>query len=212
MAKKIKPDAEFIRQEITKLFPDARCELNYSSELELLFAILLSAQTTDVSVNRSTPVLFAKYKTIDDFAEAKVEDLEQSIRFIGLYRNKAKFLKKTAILLRDQFHGIIPADQKALETLPGVGRKTANVFLAEWYHIPKIAVDTHVSRVSIRLGFAPENSTPEVIEKRLMVAYNEKDWIDLHHKFVIFGRYFCTAKKPKCRECPLYQVCLKPLQ
>jgi endonuclease-3 len=212
MAKKIKPDAEFIRREITKLFPDARCELNYSSELELLFAILLSAQTTDVSVNKSTPALFAKYKTIDDFANANLEDLEKTIRFIGLYKNKAKFLKQTATMLRDRFQGNIPVDQKALETLPGVGRKTANVFLAEWHHIPKIAVDTHVARVSIRLGFALEKSSPETIEKRLMAAYDKEVWIDLHHKFVIFGRYFCKAKKPKCGECPLLHVCKKPLQ
>jgi len=211
MAKKITVLTEFIRTEITKLFPDARCELHYSTNLELLIAIILSAQTSDESVNRTTPKLFSKYHTVADYAEAPLSEIEEAIRHLGLYKNKATFIQKTCILLRDQFGGEIPSNQNDLEKLPGVGRKTANVYLSEWHHLPRIAVDTHVSRVSVRLGLAAEGDSPEQIEKKLMHHFLEKDWIDLHHKFIFFGRYFCTAKRPKCAVCPLYSVCKKPL-
>lgn len=211
MAKKITVPTEFIYAEITKLFPDARCELHYSTNLELLIAIILSAQTTDESVNKTTPNLFSKYHTMADYANAPLSDIEEAIRHLGLYQNKAAFIQKTCMMLRDQFGGEIPSHQTDLEKLPGVGRKTANVYLSEWHHIPRIAVDTHVSRVSIRLGLAAEFDSPDQIEQKLMNQFPEKDWIDLHHKFIFFGRYFCTAKRPKCAVCPLYSICKKPL-
>jgi len=202
---------EFIRSEITKLFPEARCELHYSTNLELLIAIILSAQTTDESVNKTTPNLFQKYRTISDYADAPLPDIEATIRHLGLYKNKAAFIQKTCLLLRDQFGGLIPSNQEDLQKLPGVGRKTANVYLSEWHHFPRIAVDTHVSRVSVRLGLADESDSPEQIERKLMNQFSENDWIDTHHKFIFFGRYFCTAKRPKCIECPLLKICRKPL-
>ena len=157
--------AQVIYQEISKLFPMAKCELNYRKDYELLIAIMLSAQTTDQAVNAVTETLFETYHSIDDFATASLADLEHHIRRIGLFRNKSKNVKSMAKIIADKYDGIIPNTQKELEALPGVGRKTANVFLAEYYHVPRIAVDTHVSRVSIRLGFAKQNDSPSVIEQ-----------------------------------------------
>jgi endonuclease-3 len=199
-----------IYDSITKLFPDAACELNYQADHELLIAIMLSAQTTDESVNKVTPELFKNYPTLSDYAKAKVTDLEKAIKSIGLYRNKAKNLQNMAIMVIEKFSGKIPNNQEDLETLPGVGRKTANVFLAEAHHIPKIAVDTHVSRVSQRLGFAKEGSSPKNVENNLMKLYPKKLWISLHHKLIFFGRYFCTARKPNCKNCPIIKYCKKP--
>jgi endonuclease-3 len=199
-----------IYDSITKLFPDAACELNYQADHELLIAIMLSAQTTDESVNKVTPELFKNYPTLSDYAKAKVTDLEKAIKSIGLYRNKAKNLQNMAIMVIEKFSGKIPNNQEDLETLPGVGRKTANVFLAEAHHIPKIAVDTHVSRVSQRLGFAKEGSSPKNVENNLMKLYPKELWISLHHKLIFFGRYFCTARKPNCKNCPIIKYCKKP--
>jgi endonuclease-3 len=137
--------------------------------------------------------------------------LESYIKRIGLYRNKAKNLKKLSQMIIDQYGGQVPKDQKELEKLPGVGRKTANVYLAEFYKIPRIAVDTHVSRVSIRLGLAKLNDSPLKVEEKLMRVYDKDQWITLHHKFIHFGRYFCKAKKPKCKECPLLSICKMPM-
>lgn len=205
-----KHTASRVYQEITKLFPDARCELQYSNPLELLVAIILSAQTTDVSVNNITPTLNAKYKTIHDYAAVSQADLENDLRHLGLYKHKAKNIRNMAQRVQADFSGEIPTNQAQLESLPGVGRKTANVFLAEFCHLPRIAVDTHVCRVSIRLGFANETDTPEKIEKKLMELFPENVWIDLHHKLIFFGRYFCKAKKPKCMDCPIISDCQKP--
>ncbi|MFA7075340.1 MAG: endonuclease III [Candidatus Izemoplasmatales bacterium] len=199
-----------VYDEITKLFPNAGCELNYRKNHELLIAIMLSAQTTDQSVNKVTENLFSKYLSLSDFANADISTLENDIKHLGLYRNKAKNIKTMANIVLSEFSGEIPNTQETLESLPGVGRKTANVYLAEWYHIPRIAVDTHVSRVSIRLGFAKLGSSPKKIEDNLMKLYPKQSWISLHHKFIFFGRYFCTARKPNCKNCPIIQHCKKP--
>lgn len=203
--------SDFIYQEITKLYPNAKCELNYRKDYELLIAIMLSAQTTDQAVNNVTETLFNNYHSIQEFADAKLEDLEQDIRRIGLFRNKSKNVKAMAQIVVDKHDSKIPKTQDELESLPGVGRKTANVFLAEFYHIPRIAVDTHVSRVSIRLAFADEQDSPTKIEEKLKKVYDESLWINLHHKFIFFGRYFCKAKKPNCKNCPVIQYCIKGL-
>jgi len=210
MAKIIKVNPALILDEITKLFPDARCELNYQTDLQLLIAIMLSAQTTDVSVNNVTPDLFTKFPTLEALKDAPIEDIEMTLHHLGLYKNKSKNLKAMAIKLSTEFQGIIPADQLGLESLPGVGRKTANVFLSEWHKIPRIAVDTHVHRVSVRLGMADEFDNPEKVEKKLMKLYPEHQWIELHHKLIFFGRYFCRAVNPDCTHCPLLSVCKKP--
>ncbi len=199
-----------IYQEITNLFPQARCELNYRKDYELLIAIILSAQTTDVSVNKITEKLFKKYLSINDFVNVKLIDLESDIKNIGLFRNKSKNIKKMAEIVVNKYDSRIPKTQEELESLPGVGRKTANVFLSEFYHVPRIAVDTHVSRVSIRLGLANRNDSPRKIEQNLMKLYDETLWIDLHHKLIFFGRYYCKAKKPMCETCPLIKYCKFP--
>jgi endonuclease-3 len=210
MGTKIK-ESEFIYEEISKLYPEAKCELNYRKDYELLIAIMLSAQTTDISVNKVTETLFKKYQSISDFADAKLEELQNDIRRIGLFRNKSKNMKLMANLVIRNHKSIIPHTQEELEKLPGVGRKTANVFLAEFCHIPRIAVDTHVSRVSIRLGFADEKDNPVKIEEKLKKIFDESLWISLHHKLIFFGRYFCKAKKPNCKECPIIKYCKKPI-
>jgi endonuclease-3 len=210
MAQKMIPDALRIHAEITRLFPDAGCELKYSNEYQLLMAIMLSAQTTDESVNRVTPGLFAKFPTISAMAEASLPDIEAEIVHLGLYKNKAKFLRETCRLIQNRFYGTIPSTQEELQSLPGVGRKTANVFLAEGRRIPAIAVDTHVHRVSLRLGFAEEKDSLETVERNLMSAFPREQWIEMHHKMIFFGRYFCKAKKPLCPSCPLLDICKKP--
>ncbi|MBU1144847.1 MAG: endonuclease III [Firmicutes bacterium] len=201
----------FIYQEITKLFPNAHCELNYQNAIQLLIAIILSAQTTDEAVNKVTNSLFNKYKNIEDYIQVPLEVLEQKLKHLGLYKVKAKNIKAMSIQIKDFYNGEILPSQEMLESLPGVGRKTANVFLAEWYHVPRIGVDTHVKRISVRLGLADETDNPEQIEVKLMNLYHESLWIDLHHKFIFFGRYFCKAKKPNCQNCPIISVCKKPL-
>jgi len=206
----MKPDPAFIYKKISELFPDAGCELEYVTETDLLVAIMLSQQATDVSVNKLTRTLFEKYKTFVDYATASLTTLEQDIRTIGLFRSKAKNIQSTARIIQTEYDGKIPSEQELLERLPGIGRKTANVFLAEWHKLPRIAVDTHVKRVSWRLGLAKQNDTPETVEKKLMESYPEAEWIRLHHRFLFFGRYFCTARKPKCVTCPLVNVCHFP--
>lgn len=200
----------FIYNEISKLFPNAKCELNYYKDFELLIAIMLSAQTTDIAVNKVTKDLFQKYNSIEEYANANIVDLEKIIRRIGLYRTKSKNLKLMAEMVVEKYNSKIPKDQEELEKLPGVGRKTANVFLAEYYHIPRIAVDTHVQRVSKRLGLAKETDSPLKVEEKLKKTYDESLWISLHHKFIFFGRYFCKAKKPNCKECTVIKYCKKP--
>ncbi|MFA6648399.1 MAG: endonuclease III, partial [Candidatus Izemoplasmatales bacterium] len=188
-----------IYEEISKLYPNARCELNYRKDYELLIAIMLSAQTTDQAVNKVTDRLFEKYDSLVSIEKASTEEIENDIRNLGLYRNKAKNIKNTVDIIINKYSGMIPKTQVELESLPGVGRKTANVYLAEMHHVPRIAVDTHVSRVSIRLGFASKKATPLIIEKKLMSLFPQEYWISLHHKLIFFGRYFCTARKPNCK-------------
>lgn len=211
MAKITQEVAKTIYTEISALFPNAHCELNYDSDLHLLMAIMLSAQTTDVSVNRVTIALFNRYKTVYDLANAELSEIESFIKTLGLYKNKAKNLKALGLKIINDFNGLIPSNQDDLESLPGVGRKTANVYLSEWHKIPRIAVDTHVKRVSSRLGLALENDTPDKVEIKLMKLFPEHQWIEIHHKLIFFGRYFCKAKKPECKQCPLLKICKKPI-
>ncbi|MBE0701154.1 MAG: endonuclease III [Acholeplasmataceae bacterium] len=189
------------------MFPDATVELKYANHFELLIAVVLSAQTTDASVNKITPNLFKKYPTPDLMASASLDDLEQMIRYIGLYRNKAKNIKSLSEQLVLKHQGQIPCKREDLETLPGVGRKTANVVLSNAFGIPALAVDTHVARVSVRLGFANLDDNVLEIEKKLMEHIPKSSWQKAHHQFIFFGRYHCLAKKPKCQVCPLFDIC-----
>lgn len=201
---------EDILENIERLYPDATIELHYTTGIELLVAVMLSAQATDASVNRVTPGLFSKYRSLDDFADADPKELEQSIRRIGLYKNKAKNIKRAAEVIRERFNGEIPATPEALESLPGVGRKTSNVVLSVWHGIPRIAVDTHVERVAKRLKLAYKKDSPLKVEEKLMRKIPEDRWSRAHHQFIFFGRYHCTARNPKCDGCPLKPWCRFP--
>lgn len=192
---------------IAEMFPDAKGELEYQTPFQLLVAVILSAQATDKSVNKVTPKLWTKFPAISDLAYADLSEVEDTIRNIGLYKNKAKNIKKTAQIILEQFGGQVPKTHKELESLPGVGRKTANVVLAEIYKIPAIAVDTHVSRISKRLNISKPDASVEEIEADLMKKIPKKDWIVTHHRLIFFGRYHCLAKNPKCEACPVKTYC-----
>lgn len=195
---------------LDELFPNAECELNHSNGFELLVAVMLSAQTTDKSVNLLTESLFQKYQSMTAFAQASIEDLQYDLRRIGLYKNKAKNLKALSIMLIEKYNSVVPSSQVDLESLPGVGRKTANVVLSVWYNVPRIAVDTHVNRVSKRLKLAYLNDSVLQVEEKLMRKLPKSKWSDLHHKFIFFGRYHCTARNPKCDTCKLKELCRYP--
>lgn len=192
---------------LDELFPSAHCELNYTKDYELLIAIVLSAQTTDKRVNQVTPILFNKYKTLEDLANAPLEEIEQIIMSIGTFKKKSTFIKNIATSLVKDYQGIVPNNREYLETLNGVGRKTVNVFLAEYFNVPAIAVDTHVERVSKRLKLAKQNATVTEVEQSLMKKIPKDRWIKTHHQFIFFGRYHCKAINPNCKECKLCHLC-----
>ena len=192
---------------IAGMFPDARCELNHSNPFELTIAVLLSAQCTDETVNKVTADLFRKYKRPEDYLAVPLEELEQDIRRIGLYRNKAANIQKLCRILIEKHGGEVPRDYESLVELPGVGRKTANVVMSNAFGVPAIAVDTHVERVSKRLGIArPDDSVLEV-EKKLMRRVPRDEWTITHHRLIFFGRYHCKAQRPNCPACPLIDLC-----
>lgn len=193
---------------IADMFPEAKGELEWEKPYQLLIAVILSAQTTDKAVNKVTPFLWAKYPNLEDLASANLTDVELILKSIGLYKTKARNIIKTAQILVDNYNGQVPKTHKELETLPGVGRKTANVVLGEVYAIPGIAVDTHVSRVAKRLNISSQDANVKEIEADLMQKIPKKDWVISHHRLIFFGRYHCLAKNPKCEVCPLQTYCL----
>ncbi|GAA5350371.1 endonuclease III [Streptococcus uberis] len=193
---------------IADMFPEAKGELKWEKPYQLLIAVILSAQTTDKAVNKVTPFLWAKYPNLEDLASANLTDVELILKSIGLYKTKARNIIKTAQILVDNYNGQVPKTHKELETLPGVGRKTANVVLGEVYAIPGIAVDTHVSRVAKRLNISSQDADVKEIEADLMQKIPKKDWVISHHRLIFFGRYHCLAKNPKCEVCPLQSYCL----
>ena len=192
---------------IDEMFPDAEAELNYTNPFELTIAVLLSAQTTDVGVNRVTKDLFQRFKTPEDYLSVDVTEIESYIKTIGLYRNKAKNIQKLCRDLIDKFDGKIPENYDDLVSLAGVGRKTANVVLSVAFGEPRIAVDTHVERISKRLGIARYKDSPLEVEETLMGKIPKERWSKTHHQLIFFGRYHCLARNPKCHECPLLDQC-----
>lgn len=196
-----------IEEYLDYLFPEPKCELNYNSDYELLIAIMLSAQSTDKRVNMVTPIIFDKYPTLKDLKEAKLEDLEAIIRPVGSYRKKSLYTKEIARRLVDEFDGVVPTDREVLESFPGIGRKTVNVFLSEFYNYPAIAVDTHVERVSKRLKLATLKDDVLKVEKKLMKKFDKELWSKRHLQLVLFGRYYCKAVKPECETCRLKEIC-----
>lgn len=191
---------------LDELFPDAKCELNYEKDYELLIAVMLSAQTTDKRVNQVTSVLFSKYPTLEDFCKANIKDIQKIIYPLGTYTRKSENIMDITTSLLDH-GGVVPNDRGYLESLSGVGRKTTNVVLSMLYQEPCIAVDTHVSRVSKRLGLAKKNDDVLKIEKKLTELIPNDRINKAHHQLVLFGRYYCMARNPKCENCKLKTFC-----
>ncbi len=194
-------------EKMYQMFPEAHGELQHKNPYELLIAVILSAQATDVSVNKATPALFEAFPTPETLAAASVEEIIPKIKTIGLYRNKAKNIKACAQQLIERFDGQVPTTREELISLPGVGRKTANVVLGDAFGIPAIAVDTHVERVSKRLRICRLNASVLEVEETLMKKIPEDKWVKTHHTLIFFGRYHCTARNPRCEVCPLLEMC-----
>lgn len=194
---------------LDELFPDPRCELVYHNDYELLIAIVLSAQTTDARVNIVTSILFNKYKTLSELSMADISDLEIILRPIGSFRKKAFYVKSIASILFNNHDGVVPKERDILLTFPGVGRKTINVFLSEFYDIPAIAVDTHVERVSKRLNIARRSDNVLDIERKLMKKFPKNEWGRRHLQLVLFGRYYCKSIRPCCANCKLINICIE---
>ena len=206
---KTKNKIELITACLDEIFPNVGCELNYTKDYELVIAVMLSAQTTDVSVNRVTDVLFSRYSSIEEMANAKLEDIEDIIHSIGLYKNKAKHVLDITNKILNDFDGKVPSDKDLLQSLPGVGNKTAGVIRAEIFKIPDLPVDTHILRISKRLGLTNENDDAYATEMKLKKLFPEDRWIKTHHQFIHFGRYHCTARNPQCENCKLVGICTK---
>lgn len=208
MLKNRKSLANYVLKKLKLTFPDAKIELIYDVKdpWQLLVVVALSAQTTDKKVNQISPALFANFKTVKDFALAKAEDIEPYIKAIGLYRTKARNLVRAAQQVMKEFHGQVPKSRESLETIPGVGRKTSGVIVANAFNIPALPVDTHVARVSKRLGLTKETN-PDKIEDDLSLLFGKDDLIDIHHLLIFHGRRICLARKPHCSICPLNEKC-----
>ena len=202
-------NARVLLNRLKKRYPQMRTALDYEDAWQLLVVTVLSAQTTDENVNKVAPDLFARWPTPDDLAGARPEDVEQVIFSTGFYRQKTKSIISLAADLVERFDGVVPQDLDELVTLRGVGRKTASVVLAEVWDIPAIAVDTHVRRVTNRLGLTTE-SDPVKIEHALKALHAEKDWSGVSMRYIQFGRDVCDARKPRCWECPLADRCPYP--
>jgi len=205
--KELRSRARKINTRLKRAYPHAKIALDFTSPLELLVATVLSAQCTDVRVNQVTKDLFRKYRTARDYAIAPQAEFEQEIKPTGFFRNKAKSIIACCRELAEKHGGVVPETMEELTALPGIGRKTANVILGNAFGIPGIVVDTHVIRVSGRLGLT-RNTDPEKIEPDLMPLVPKKDWVYFSHALILHGREVCEARKPKCRQCPLYELCL----
>ena len=196
-----------IEEYLDELFNEPKCELNYTKDYELLIAIMLSAQSTDKRVNSVTPILFEKYPSLNDLKNADITDLEEIIRSVGSFRKKSLYIKGISRMLDEECDGVVPTDREYLESMPGIGRKTTNVFLSEFYNYPAIAVDTHVERVSKRLGLCPKNSDVLKVERCLQRKFKKELWSKRHLQLVLFGRYYCKAVKPECSTCKIKDLC-----
>lgn len=190
---------------LNQIIPNPKCELNYSKDYELLIAVMLSAQTTDKRVNIVTKELFTKYNSLEKLSKAKLEDIEKIIYTLGNYTKKSKAVIEIANSIKKK--GKVPNDRTYLESLPMIGRKTVSVVLSELYNEPNIAVDTHVERISKRLGLAKSDDNVLEVEKSLKRKIPKEMWCKSHLQLVHFGRYFCTAKKPNCKVCKLKKLC-----
>lgn len=194
---------------LNEIIPNPVCELNYNKDYELLLAVMLSAQTKDARVNKVTKVLFNKYDSLKKLKEANIKDIENIIKELGNYHKKSEAVINIAKILDEKYNGKVVNNRKVLENLPMVGRKTTNVVLSELFNEPTIAVDTHVERVSKRLGLVKKDDDVIKIEEKLKRKFDKNIWSKLHKQFVLFGRYYCTSKKPSCDKCKLQMYCKK---
>ncbi|MGL5754310.1 MAG: endonuclease III [Paraclostridium sp.] len=204
--KKNKENIKKILDILEEIYPDAKCELNHTTAFELLIATILSAQCTDVRVNKVTAELFKKYNKPEDFASLTTAEISEEIKSCGLFKSKAQKIKETSVLLCSNYGGEVPGTMEELIKLPGVGRKTANVVLSNAFGVDAIAVDTHVFRVSNRIGLV-KTDTPEKTEFELMKVLPKKRWSHAHHLIIFHGRRMCKARKPECNMCPLVEYC-----
>ena len=202
----MKQRTKIILEELKRFYPDAKYELNHETPFQLLVATILSAQTTDKKVNEVTESLFRDYPDVDAFLTLSIDELEERIKQIGLYRSKAKNILIMCNQLKSKFNGEVPRTMEEITSLAGAGRKTANVVLSNAFGVPSIAVDTHVFRVSNRLGLADSDNVLEV-EKQLQAELPKKEWSLTHHLLIFHGRRCCIARNPKCSECPLTNRC-----
>ena len=204
---KNKKDTLKIIEILKEYYPDATCSLDFKNPFEMMISVMLAAQCTDERVNKTTPELFAKYGTPELMAKADIKDLENIVHPCGFYKNKAKNMKACSQMILDKFDGQVPNNMKDLQSLPGVGRKSANVIMLEAFHDPQgIAVDTHAKRISNRIGFSNE-SDPEKVELDLLKQIPKELYYDVNHLLVWHGRKICDARKPKCEECPVSKYC-----
>lgn len=202
-----KTQLRFCLDKMGEMFPNAHCELTHFNPFELVIAVALSAQCTDVLVNKVTDKLFQKYTTPEDYIRVPLEELQNDIRSLGLFRNKAKNIQKLSKMIIDEYDREVPKEREELMKLPGVGRKTANVVMSVAFGEPAIAVDTHVERVSKRLGICRWKDSVLEVEKTLMKKIPMEEWSVTHHRLIFFGRYHCKAQNPQCDVCPLLEVC-----
>lgn len=192
---------------LDEIIPNPKCELEYNKDYELLIAVMLSAQTTDKRVNQVTKELFKKYNTLEKLKDANLNDIQSYIKVLGNYTKKSKAVIDIAKILYNDYNKKVPNNRKLLEELPMVGRKTTNVVLSELYGIPNIAVDTHVERVSKRLKLVKQKNNVLEVENTLKRKIPKDKWIKFHLQMVLFGRYYCTSKNPKCNNCKLKDIC-----
>ena len=203
-------DSKTIISNLELMFKDAKCELDYNNDWQLLIAILLSAQCTDKKVNKVTPILFSKYPTLKNLKEANTNEIEEIIHTLGLSNTKAKNIIALSTILHDHYNDKVPNSKDELIKLPGIGNKTANVMLIEYFNIPAFPVDTHVARVSKRLELCSDTDSVEKIEKKLTTIFPKESWALLHMRMVLFGRYICKAIKPDCANCLFNKQCTYP--
>lgn len=199
---------DYIIESLQTMIPNPKCELNYTSDYTLLIAILLSAQCLDKNVNKITPILFGKFPTLKDLKYASIEEIVDIIKPLGLANNKAKSIKELATILVDQYDSKVPIDRQVLTTLPGIGIKTSGVFLVEFYNYNYLPVDTHIKRVSNRLGLVNENYSINQIEETLSNFFDNTNLGQIHQLLVLFGRYICKSKSPECNKCKFKGKCL----
>lgn len=192
---------------LSNSYPDARCMLNYNKDYELVIAVMLSAQTTDTAVNKVTSILFERYRSVSDFSNAEYEEVYKIIKNLGLAKKKASNVIEIAKILLDKYDGVVPNNRDKLSILPGVGRKTINVILSELFNEDTLAVDTHVSRLAIRLGYAKEGDSPLIIEEKLMKVINSGERKKAHHLLIRHGREICKSQNPKCENCVIKTHC-----